>query len=41
MVYVQFKKTDKNSFTLEFPKNTIISDVLLKIIECNSVITIR
>ena len=41
MVYVQFKKTDKNSFTLEFTRNTVIGDVLVRIIECNAVIINR
>lgn len=40
MVFVQFKKTDKNSFVLEFPKNTLISDVLLKIIECKVILSL-
>ena len=36
MVFIHFKKSEKNNFILEFPAETLVCDVLTKIIECNS-----
>ncbi len=37
MVLIHFKKSEKNSFLLEFPNDTRIPDILKKIIECRTI----
>ena len=45
MVFVQYKVSEKNNFIIECPGNTLVSEVLLKLIEsklnCKSVNNLR
>jgi hypothetical protein len=45
MVFVQYKVSEKNNFTIESAGNTLVSEVLLKLIEskinCKSVNNLR